>query len=101
MIEPRQFDGEHFLVQEKERALGLVLRAGGDVSHCGQMGEKRLDLAGAHLGRVALAVKMDEASNPVQIGLLGPQAVVFQADLEAYALEQGNRRAARTWRYSV
>ena len=93
MVEPRQLDREDFLVEEQQRALRLVLRAGGDVAHGGQMGEKRLDLARTHVGRVALAVKKDEAFNPVQIRLLGPQAVVLQADLEADTLEQ--RRLVR------
>jgi hypothetical protein len=35
---------------------------------------------GVDLGRVPLALEMDEAFNPVEVNVLGAQAVVFDAD---------------------
>ena len=40
---------------------------------------------------MTLAVEPDEAPNPVQIGLLGPDAVMAEADLVADAVEQSRR----------
>ena len=94
-VQPGQLDGQHLLVEEQQRALGLVLRTGRDVAHRRQVRQERLHLPRAHPGRVPLAVKKDEAFNPVQIGLLGAQTVVLDPDLLAHALEQGNGGEAR------
>ena len=69
-VEPRELDAEHLLVEEQQRALGLVLgRCGNPVAHR-QRGQERLDFRRAESGRVALAMENDEASNPVAIRLL-------------------------------
>ena len=52
----REVDPKHVAVQEQERAERLVLRGRGDVALHGHPGEERLDLAGAQLARVPLAV---------------------------------------------
>jgi hypothetical protein len=41
---------------------------------------------------MALAMKNDEASNPVAVRLLGTDAVVLEPDPVADPVEQGNRR---------
>jgi len=46
-FKPRQIDAEHFLVQEEQRALGLVLRRPGDLPDHRQIREKGLDLGRA------------------------------------------------------
>ena len=43
----------------------------------------------AQLARVAAAVVADEAADPVGVGLLGPVAVVADADLAAELAEEG------------
>ena len=44
---------------------------------------------------VPLAMEMDEAFNPVEMGLLGARAVGFDADEVADAIEQKHRRNGR------
>ena len=41
-FEPRQLDAQHFLVQEEQRALGLILRGSGDLPDDGEIGQERL-----------------------------------------------------------
>jgi hypothetical protein len=58
--------------------------------------EERLHLRGSKLVGVALAVKENEATHPINIGLLGANRVVAQAHGVAHAVEQpggwGTRR---------
>ena len=52
------------------------------------MRQKGTDLRLAHLRRMAPAVKMDEADDPVDIGALGANAIVTHADRRAHLLEE-------------
>ncbi len=44
-------------------------------------------LLGTQFRRGTLAVEKNEAFNPIDVGLLGPQAVVFPTDLVADAVQ--------------
>ena len=57
-----------------------------------EVGEKGLDLDRPHLARVALAKMSDKSFNPVQICLLGTQAVVQEAYPAPHLLKQPRRR---------
>lgn len=96
-IEPRQFDAEDLLVQEQDGTLCLVLRRCGDSANNREVGQKRLDLRRPQLDRVALAVKPDEAFNPIDIRLLGANAVMLEADLVPETIEQ-SAGVGETWR---
>jgi hypothetical protein len=87
-VQPGQLDAEHLLVEEEERALRLILGGRRNPAFDGQMREERLDLRGAHLGRMASPVEDDEAPHPVGVCFLGPDAVVLEADLLAQAVEK-------------
>src|SRR2546421_9503236 len=50
--------------------------------------EKLRDLGPAHLGRMPLAVKQDEATDPSDIGLLGAPTAVAQPIGLAHAIQQ-------------
>jgi hypothetical protein len=54
----------------------------------GEVGEKRLDLRRSQSCRVTLAVKPDEAFNPIGIRLLGSDALVLETDLVPNTIEQ-------------
>jgi hypothetical protein len=61
----------------------------------GQAGQEPVDLGGAHGGGVADAVGKDETADPADVGVLGPGAVVPQADGLADAVQQARRTRAR------
>ena len=52
-----------------------------------QVGQKLRDLAFAHLIRMALVVKEDEAPYPVNVNLLGADRIMFYPQLPADAVE--------------
>jgi len=97
---PGQLGSEHLPVHEQQRALRLILRGGGDIPRDGQARQKRLDLVGPECRRVPLVVEADEAFNPIDVGLLGADTVVLDADLGANAVEQA-RRVRRIHRVTV
>ena len=99
-FQPGQLDREDFPVQEQQRAARLILRRRGDMARDREIGEKRLDFRRAHRRRMALAVKMDVASNPVDIRLLGADAVMLQPDPMANLVEQTCRMRNRVHRMS-
>ena len=57
----------------------LILRRGGDVTLNGQMTQERSELRGPHVARVSLAVKEDEAPDPLHVRLLRAEAVMPHA----------------------
>jgi hypothetical protein len=63
----------------------------------GKVGQKKFDLGGAHRCWVSLAVETDEASNPIDVRMLGADAVMAKADSIAYLIEQASGR----WRCRV
>ena len=88
---PWQIALQHVAVEEEDRALGEILRGGGDLAVDRQVRQKRLDLRRPKRLGVPLAVEEDEAFNPIDIRLLGPDAVVPETDLVADAVEQAGR----------
>jgi hypothetical protein len=87
-VQPRQLVAEDILVQTEKRALRLILCRCGDLVSDGKVGQETLDLGCAHGCRKSLAVEADEALNPVEVRLLGADAVVSKADPIAYLIEQ-------------
>ena len=94
VVEPRKLDAEHLVVEKEQGAQGLVLGGGRDLVVNGERRQERGDLGGAHLGRVALAVKDDVPLDPVDVRLLGSAAVVAGADGLAHAVEEPGLRGA-------
>jgi hypothetical protein len=66
----------------------LVLGRGGDATLDREVVEEGDNLRPTHLVGVALAVKEDVAFGPVEVGLLGADAVVLAADEVAHFPEQ-------------
>jgi hypothetical protein len=56
------------------------LRGSGNVGFECKVAEKLSNLIGTHLGRVTFTMKQDVTSNPANVGVLGPWAVVFHTD---------------------
>lgn len=53
-----------------------------------QVGEKGAYFRRPHGSRMAHMVKLDEPLGPVHVGLLGADAVVFEANLVSYPVQQ-------------
>jgi hypothetical protein len=71
---------QHLLVEEEQRVERLILRGSRDVGFKCKVAEKLSNLVGTHLGRVTFTMKQDVTSNPANVGVLGPWAVVFHTD---------------------
>jgi len=79
---------EDFAVEEEYGAESLALCGCGDSALGGEVGEKGIDLSGAHVFRMALIVKEDEAAGPIHVGFFRAVGVVFEADGIAYLIEE-------------
>ena len=62
--------------EEEDGAAGLVLRRRGDVVLGGEVDQKGLDFRATHLAGMALLVKQNVATHPVDVALLGAVSVV-------------------------
>ncbi len=70
----------------------LVLRGGGNALISGEIAEEGSDLLLGHVAGMAFPMEEDVAANPIDVGLLGADAVVFDAQMPADAIEQFGRR---------
>ncbi len=79
-IEPGQLNSEHFPVEKQNRAQCLIVGRRRHFAVCGEMRQKRLYFTGAHVARVphgtAVARPADEEANPIDVHLLGAEAIV-------------------------
>ena len=89
VLQPRQLDLEHFLVQEKQRRQRLVLRRCRHVSIDRKVGQERFQFRPAQVPRVAHAIPVHVPADPVDVLLLGPIAVVKGPQYVAHLPEQG------------
>ena len=64
-----------------------ILRGSSHVALYGRVGQELLDLLFTHLLGVPLVMEQNVAPNPVDVGLLGADAVVFEADFCANLIE--------------
>lgn len=78
-INGAQVLAEHFTVEEKQGAEGLILCGSGDVLLDCKVSEKGFDLWRSHLGWVAHAVEKDVTLDPADVGLLGAVGIVSEA----------------------
>ena len=87
-----EFPLEHMLVEKEEGAKGLVLSGGGDAAVHGEMAQEGSDFLFAHVAGVTFLVEEDEAPDPVEVGLLGADAVALNAEVPANLVEEFARR---------
>jgi hypothetical protein len=78
----------NFPIQKMNRREGLVLGRRSNVLLNREVTQERIHLRSTHLPRVAIAVKVDEPANPVNIGLFGTQAVMLDTATLAHLIEQ-------------
>jgi hypothetical protein len=89
------FEIEDPLMEERDRVQGLVRGRCCDAAFEREVAQERGNLPGAHRAGMTLAVEQDLAPDPVDVGLLGPQAHVPNAGLGANPLEQARTPRAR------
>jgi hypothetical protein len=87
-LDPRQVLFQYFAIQEEDGVQRLILRGCGDFAADGEVAEEGAEVIGAQLARVAFAVEEDVATDPLQIRLLGSDAVVLDPDDVAHPIEQ-------------
>ena len=85
---------QNYPVEERERVECLILDGGGDAFLDREMREKARHLVLAHSRGMLLTVEENEAPNPVDVGLLGANAVVTNPNRFAYLIEQADGRIA-------
>jgi hypothetical protein len=78
---------EDLLIKKEQSAEGLVLGGCSHLQIDGKMGKESGDFFFAHVGRVSLLMKEGEASNPIEVSLLGAEAVALDAQMPADAIE--------------
>jgi hypothetical protein len=91
IVEPRQLHPKHFLVDEQNGTSRLILSRCGDVALDCEMREKRLDIAGPAVPRMAQAAEAHIAAHPLDICLLRANAVVLEPNRVPQLIEEPAR----------
>ena len=63
----------------------------GHIAFKRKVSQRRLDLGGAHVLRVALVVKQDKAARPIDAGAFGADGVMPHPNFTANPVEQARR----------
>lgn len=79
---------EHVAMEKQKRIQGLVLRGGGDVSACGEVGQVVPNLFVPKRTRMLSPVVLDVADDPAEIGLFRPIGVSFSATGRPNAIQK-------------
>jgi hypothetical protein len=87
-FDPRLVLFQYFAIKEEDGVQRLILRGRGDIAADGEVAEEGAQVIGAQLAGMALAMEEDVTANPLQIGLLGSDAVVLDTDDVAHLIEQ-------------
>src|SRR5438067_1805926 len=87
-VDELQFPIEDVLVEKEQSREGLVLSRSGDVTIDSKMAQKCRDVFFGELTRVTFAVKKNKAADPIDIGLLGANAVTLDPQMPANAVEK-------------
>ena len=100
-IEPRKIDGQDLAVQKQNRAQGLVVGRGRHMALGSQHGQESLDAFCVdvarmpHLPAVVVTRPANEKSHPIQIHLLGREAIVHVANPLAHLVQQAGGQQRR------
>ena len=66
----------------------LILRRSGNAAVDRQMSQKAFDFGRLHLPGVAFAVKEDKAADPLDVSVLGADAVMLEPDAIPHLVQQ-------------
>ena len=84
---------ENLFVEENNGVKSLVLGGGSNFQIDSEVGQKRVNFQCAHLTGMTFVVKADEATEPLDIGALGAQAVMEQANAIPDLVKQASGRS--------
>jgi len=90
------FPPEHLLIEEQQRRERLILRASRDTARDRQVVQEGRHLRLAQLARMALAVKENEAPDPVHVGLLRAAAEILASYRLVDSIKKSRRGRGRT-----
>ena len=79
-LQPAGISSEHIPVEKEDRGQRLVLGRGADVALDRERGEKLRDLWRAHLRRMPLVMKENEAPDPADVCFIGAGTIVSGAN---------------------
>ena len=94
-VEPRELDHQNLAIEEQQRTACKILRRSRHIPLDREVGEKSDYFRTSHFSRVSLAVEKNEASNPVDVCLLGANAVVLETDALTHLVEKRNGSGRR------
>jgi len=101
IIKPGLRADEHLLVAKQQRRERLILCGCGYAALPGKVVEKSRDPGLAKITRMPFVVEVDEVFDPVDIGILGAQAVMPSPDEVPHLIEQPRRSGSIVRFYSM
>src|ERR1700693_377572 len=87
-LQPTDFLPEDFLVEKKQRTQGLVLGGRCNVPIASKMSKKFCHFCFRHVARMPFVMEPNEALDPIDIALLGPDAEMLSSNDVANLIEQ-------------
>ncbi len=88
VVHPRQLHGQHLAVQKEKGAECLVVCGRRDLALGGEHREEGLNFRHAHVARMAQTMPPDEEAHPIQVDLLGGEAIVQIARTLSYLVHE-------------
>src|SRR5581483_3518780 len=88
LFQPADLLLQHLLVKKQQRAQRLVLRGWRYIKVARQMREKFRHFCLRHFGRMPFVMINNEALDPIEVSLLGADAVMLAPDDVAHLIEQ-------------
>ena len=87
VIDEVELSLQHLLVKEQQGTKSLILSRCGDAFFYREISQKFGDFFLAHFLWMAFAMEQNESAYPINVRLLGPNGVMFDPQLPAYAIE--------------
>ena len=88
VVDPGQIDIQDAFVQKEQGGQRLGLSGWCHMEIRGQMAQERPNFLATHEAWMAVAVKVNESANPVDISLAGTEAVMAELDFGSDGVEQ-------------
>src|SRR5207249_2661876 len=88
VVHPANLFVEHFAIEKDQSTQCLILSRSRHFLLHGQMIEKLLHLAFAHLRRMSLVMKKDVALDPIDVIFLGTNAIALTSNRLTHPIEQ-------------